>query len=81
MYNPNKWGASGWCLSEGSWLYPGFGPKSNDFLWLLLLEAEISRFSDQSQRNSKKSVKFECKMVDYHWDQLVLGLGYHFLSF
>ena len=19
-------------------------------------------------------------MVDYHWDQLVLGLGYHFLS-
>ena len=44
-------------------------------------EAEIPRFSDQSQRNSKISKKFDCKMVDYHWDQLVLGLGYHFFSF
>ena len=45
------------------------------FFVTTLLEAEIPRFSDQSQRNSKKNVKFECKMVDYHWDQLVLGLG------
>ena len=43
------------------------------------LEAEIRRFSDQSQKlqiNLNLNV-----MVDNHWDQLVFGLGYHFLSF
>ena len=39
----------------------GFGPKNYRFFLPLLLEAEISRFSDQSQNNSKS------KIVDNHW--------------
>ena len=37
--------------------------------------AGIPRFLHQ------KSIKFECKLVDNHWDQLFLGLNYQFLSF
>lgn len=31
-------------------------------------------------RKTSKSIKFWCKMVNTHWEQLVLGLGYKFLS-
>ena len=29
----------------------------------------------------QKSIKFEYKMVDNHWEQLVFGYGYQFWSF
>ena len=44
------------------------------------LEAEIPNFQIKVRETSKQH-KFECKMVDNNWDQLVLGLGYQFLSF
>ena len=35
----------------------------------------------EDEEKFKKSIKFECKMVDNHWERLVLGLGYRFLPF
>ena len=49
----------------------GFGSNTNDFCDGSFLKLKNQDF--QNKKKLQKSIKFKCKMVDNHWDQLVLG--------